>query len=76
MVVHVLERLSVREKVTRAILLAPGLPREYDLTLALRHTQQGIDSFYSRLDVPIALVFTSMIESPIGILKPGGSYQA
>ena len=51
--VQVLETLPPQRKITGAVLLAPAMPRRYDLRLAQSRTEQGLHSFYSPLDVAI-----------------------
>jgi len=58
--VFALESLPPGRQATSAILLAPALSPDYDLRGALRHTQQGIYSFYSPYDVGFLKVGTSL----------------
>jgi len=65
-----LEALPPGQQVTLAILLAPALSPDYDLTPALRHTQHGICNFYSTRDVSFLKVGTSLfgrIEREYGV---------
>lgn len=56
MAVLTLEALPADRRVTDVTLLAPTLAADYDLRVALHHTQRGIHNFYSNLDVPILVV--------------------
>lgn len=56
--VLVLEALPAGGQIDMAILLAPALSPQYDLTTALRHTRYGICSFYSTRDVSFLKVGT------------------
>jgi hypothetical protein len=53
--VRALEALPPDHKVASAILLAPTMAYDYNLELALSRTEQGICSFYSRLDALILM---------------------
>ena len=55
-----LEALPPGRQIDSAILLAPALSREYDLSVALRRTRTGIDSFHSPRDVGLLKVGTSL----------------
>lgn len=55
-----LERLPDDVQVTQALLLAPCIAPEYDLTAALKHTRLGIVNFYSPRDVVLLKVGTSL----------------
>lgn len=50
MVVFVLEALPERHKVTSAVLLAPTLAPDYDLSKALAHCDHGLWNIYSKKD--------------------------
>ncbi len=56
----VIESLPAGRQIDMAILLAPALSPEYDLTTALRRTRFGICSFYSSYDVSFLKVGTSL----------------
>ncbi len=58
--VLVLERLPQDVRITQALLLAPCIAPQYDLTAALRHTRFGIVNFYSPRDVALLKVGTSV----------------
>ena len=56
-----LEALTPRNRIDQAILLAPALSPEYDLTRALRRTRVGILNLYSEKDVSLLTVGTSIV---------------
>jgi hypothetical protein len=53
MAVMALEELPPGRRITSGILLAATLSPDYDLRLAMSHTEQGIRNFYSPVDVPV-----------------------
>lgn len=55
-----LEALPANVRVDMALLLAPALSPEYDLTEALRRTRHGIINFYSHRDVALLGVGTTV----------------
>jgi pimeloyl-ACP methyl ester carboxylesterase len=55
--IRALEQLPPERKVTSAVLLAPGVPADYDLRLAMSHTQAGIHNFYSPYDVLLSALY-------------------
>lgn len=55
-----LEALPPGRQIDQAILLAPALSPDYDLTLALRRTRRGLCNFYSTRDVGFLKVGTSL----------------
>lgn len=55
-----LEALPPGRQIDQAILLAPALSLDYDLTTALRRTRYGICNFYSTRDVSFLKVGTSL----------------
>lgn len=55
-----LEALPPAVQIEQAILLAPAISEEYDLTPALRRTRAGICNFYSKLDVGLLVVGTTI----------------
>jgi pimeloyl-ACP methyl ester carboxylesterase len=55
-----LEALPPGRQIDMAILLAPALSPDYDLSTALRRTRYGICSFYSTRDVSFLKVGTSL----------------
>jgi len=57
-VVLTLEALPAGRQIDMAILLAPALSPDYDLSTALRRTRRGITSFFSSLDVGFLRVGT------------------
>jgi hypothetical protein len=40
------------------VLLAPGMPADYDLRRAMSHTQTGVHNFYSPYDVLLSAIYT------------------
>ena len=58
--VYVLEALPANCKVTSVLLLAPALSPDYDLRVAMRHTEYGVYNFYSPYDVGFLKVGTSI----------------
>lgn len=56
-----LESLPAEHEIELAILLAPALGPEYDLSAALRRSRQGIVNFYSENDVSFLQVGTSLL---------------
>jgi pimeloyl-ACP methyl ester carboxylesterase len=69
-----LESLPEGHRVTSAVLLAPSLAFNYDLQPALQRTEQGIQNFYSHLDIPVMLVTgTAMGTSEGKHLPPAGA---
>lgn len=56
-----LEALPPGRQIDQAILLAPALSPEYDLTTALRRTRFGILNLYSEYDVGFLLVGTTAV---------------
>ncbi len=61
-----LEALPADRKVTKAILLAPTLAQDYDLAPAMRHTEQGVHSFHSAIDVPVMILMTMAVGTTEG----------
>ncbi len=55
-----LERLPDGVQIEQALLLAPCIAPQYDLTAALQHTRLGIVNFYSERDVVLLKVGTSV----------------
>lgn len=66
-----LEALPPGRQIDMAILLAPALSADYDLTTALRRTRYGICNFYSTRDVGLLKVGTTVF-GPID-RKPGAA---
>lgn len=60
MAVMTLEALPAGRQIDAAILLAPALSPEYDLSIALRRVRQGIWSFYSPRDVTLLKLGTTV----------------
>lgn len=58
-----LEALPDDVEIDMAILLAPALSPEYDLSAALRHTCAGIVNFYSENDISLLKIGTSLFGS-------------
>jgi pimeloyl-ACP methyl ester carboxylesterase len=58
--VYALEALPAEEPIESALLLAPALSQEYNLSRALRRTKYGIWNFYSRADVGFLRVGTTI----------------
>lgn len=61
-----LEALPPDRKITSAVLLAPSVAADYDLRLALSHTESGIHNFYSHFDVPALVVLTTLFGTTDG----------
>jgi pimeloyl-ACP methyl ester carboxylesterase len=66
MAVLALEALPPGRRVTSAILLGATLAPDYDLRLAMGHTERGIRSFYSPLDVPILMGAIALVGTTEG----------
>jgi pimeloyl-ACP methyl ester carboxylesterase len=58
--VFVLESLPMQSAISGAILLGPAISPAYDLTNALKKTQQGIWNFYSPFDLLILTLGTTL----------------
>lgn len=58
-----LESLPKGTRIDMALLLAPALSPEYDLSAALRHTRVGVCNFYSENDVTLLKYGTSVFGS-------------
>lgn len=58
--VFVLEALPAGHEITSTILLAPAVSPDYDLRKALSRTRQGIWNFYSRYDVALLRLGTTI----------------
>lgn len=81
-----LEVLPPGRQIEQAILLAPALSPEYDLSLALRRTRRGMVSFYSARDVTLLTVGTSLLgpidrdfgasAGAVGFREPEGSNES
>ena len=81
-----LEVLPPGRQIEQAILLAPALSPEYDLSLALRRTRRGMISFYSARDVTLLTVGTSLLgpidrdfgaaAGAVGFRAPDGSSES
>lgn len=56
-----LEALPAGRPIDRAILLAPALSPDYDLSAALRRARFGLYSFYSKRDVSFLMFGTSLL---------------
>lgn len=56
-----LEALPPGRQIEQAILLAPALSPDYDLSIALRRTRRGIVNFYSARDVTLLRLGTSLL---------------
>ena len=61
-----LEALPPGHRVTSAVLLAPTLAPDYDLSLALSRTERGIHNFYSMLDAPILMLVSTAVGTTEG----------
>jgi pimeloyl-ACP methyl ester carboxylesterase len=61
MAVMSLEALPPGQKVTGVILLAATLAPDYDLRLAMSHTEKGICNYYSPIDVPILMATMTLV---------------
>jgi pimeloyl-ACP methyl ester carboxylesterase len=66
MAVLALEALPPGRRVTSAILLGATLAPDYDLRLAISHTEWGIRSFYSPIDVPILMGAIALVGTTEG----------
>lgn len=62
-IIMALEMLPESAAIERAILLAPAVSQEYDLTTALRRTNLGILNFYSPNDVTLLRIGTTLFGS-------------
>lgn len=81
-----LEALPPGRQIDQAILLAPALSPEYNLTTALRRTRAGILNLYSELDVGFLLLGTTAVGTAdrshsasagcVGFRVPGGLSKA
>lgn len=60
MAVLVLEALPPGRQIDSAILLAPALSPEYDLSTALRRARFGLANFYSKWDIGLLMVGTTV----------------
>lgn len=61
MAVLALEALPAGRQIDSAILLAPALSPDYDLSVALRRARFGIVNFYSKLDFGLLVVGTTLV---------------
>lgn len=61
-----LEALPPETKITNAVLLAASLGYNYDVQPALRHVEQGIQNFYSPLDVPVLMTLCTVVGNTDG----------
>lgn len=59
--VFALEQMPPGRRVDLAVLLAPAVSPDHDLTKALLHTRQGIYNFFSEKDVALLKVGTSVV---------------
>ncbi|MBI5864334.1 MAG: alpha/beta fold hydrolase [Planctomycetes bacterium] len=59
--VLVLEALPPGRQIDFAVLLAPALSPEYDLSTALRRTKYGIQNYYSKYDIGFLMVGTTLV---------------
>lgn len=55
-----LEALPPGRQIDMAILLAPALSPEYDLTTALRRTRHGVQNYYSKYDIGFLMFGTTI----------------
>ena len=69
-VVFTLEQLPSNARIDGAVLLSPSLSAEYDLTKALARTRKGIAHFWSRGDVALLVVGTSVFGNLDGVHGP------
>jgi pimeloyl-ACP methyl ester carboxylesterase len=73
-----LEALPPGRQIDMAILLAPALSVDYDLTTALRRTRYGICNFYSTRDVSFLKVGTSLfgpVDRSFGVSAGASGFQ-
>jgi pimeloyl-ACP methyl ester carboxylesterase len=61
MAVMALEALPPDRRVTSVILLAATLAPDYDLRLAMSHSESGIRNFYSPVDVPVLMATMALV---------------
>ena len=61
-----LEALPPGRRVTSAILLGATLAPDYDLRLAMSHTEQGIRNFYSPADAPVLVALMTVVGTTEG----------
>ena len=66
MAVLALEALPPGRRVTSAILLGATLAPDYDLRLAMSHTERGIRNFYSPADKPILVTLMTVVGTTEG----------
>ncbi len=66
MAVLVLEALPPGRRVSSAILLGATLAPDYDLRLAMSHTERGIRNFYSPADKPVLVTLMTVVGTTEG----------
>lgn len=64
--VFALEALAPGRKVMDAVLIAPTLATDYDLSQALARTERGICNFYSPLDAGVLMLATAAVGTSEG----------
>jgi hypothetical protein len=64
--VLVLEALPPGERVNTAVLMGSGLARNYDLSSAMTHTEEGIHNYYSNLDVVVSQLYVGVVAALAG----------
>lgn len=69
-VIRTLEALPQESRVSSAVLLAPGLPSDYDLRLALSRTTGGIHNFYSPYDLLISAMYVPTMANHSRLYEP------
>ena len=57
MAVQALQLLPPDRRIESAILLAPGMPKDFDLRPAMNHTTSGIHNYYSPYDLLITTMY-------------------
>jgi hypothetical protein len=56
-----LEKMPGKRRITGAVLLSPSISADYDLSVALQHTRQGIANFYNEADVGLLGLGTTLL---------------
>ena len=56
-----LEKMPGNHRVTGAVLLSPSISASYDLSVALKHTRQGIANFYNESDLALLGLGTTIL---------------
>jgi pimeloyl-ACP methyl ester carboxylesterase len=56
-----LEKMPGKHRITGAVLLSPSISADYDLSVALQHTRQGVANFYNESDVAALGLATTIL---------------